>query len=76
LLVFDDNAGAPVISPASHFMVASMIGAGKNKLPAVSTRVFKMFSRIFHSKRQPAIFGQYELHDATDPFHSTRLYFN
>jgi hypothetical protein len=26
LFVFDDNANALVISPASHFMVASMIG--------------------------------------------------
>lgn len=31
-LLFDDQAGALVISPASHFMVASMIGDGRNKV--------------------------------------------
>ena len=31
-LLFDDSANSCIISPASHFMVASMVGDGKNRV--------------------------------------------
>jgi hypothetical protein len=51
-LLFDDHANAMVVSPASHFMVASMIGDGKNQVASGFNR---------HLRDLPAGFSQQTL---------------